>query len=183
MRLIALLAALSLALPAAAQTPSPKPAAQAKPSTPANAATAVKRPAPAKKPSKPAPPPAPVVVEEPEPQDIEVERMAVVPMVLRGESKCEFGNLVQVVEHPSLPGRFLLEFRGIKHVLTPQPTTTGVVRLEDKRSGLVWLQVPIKSMLMDGRRGQRLVDNCLHETQAAEVAAMQGAPQQPSALQ
>lgn len=152
-----LLALLALALPLTL-------AAQPQPSKASNP-TATKRPA-AKKPAKPVPPP----VEVAEPGEIEPERMAVVPMVLRGESSCEFGHKVHVVEHPSLPGRFLLEYRGIKHVLTPQPTTTGVVRLEDKRSGMIWLQVPVKSMLMDGRRGQRLADNCMHAAQTAEVA-------------
>lgn len=166
MRLPVALLALLFALPllAEAQT-APKPA---KP--------AVKRSSKAKRP--PAPPPEPA--EPVEPVEIEAERMAVVPMVLRGESSCEFGHKVQVVEHPSLPGRFLLEYRGIKHVLTPQPTTTGVVRLEDKRTGMIWLQVPVKSMLMDGKRGQRLADNCMHAAQTVEV---QTAPVEPSALQ
>ncbi len=175
MRPAATLTALLLALPlmAGAQTPPAKTGAK-----PAAARPAAKKPVKPAKPAKPAP-----VVEAPEPEEIEPERMAVVPMVLRGESSCEFGNKVQVVEHPSLPGRFLLEYRGIKHVLTPQPTTTGVVRLEDKRTGMIWLQVPIKSMLMDSRRGQRLADNCMHAVQSAEVAAGQQLPQEPSALQ
>lgn len=167
--LLAPLLLLSFAAPllANAQTPSAKPAK-----------AVTKKVAAKKKPAKPAAP-----VEAPEPSEIEPERMAVVPMVLRGESSCEFGNKVQVVEHPSLPGRFLLEYRGIKHVLTPQPTTTGVVRLEDKRTGMIWLQVPIKSMLMDSRRGQRLADNCMHATQMAELSASEQRPPEQSALQ
>jgi hypothetical protein len=126
---------------------------------------------PATKATKPAKRPAPAPVVE-EPAEIDTERMSVAPMVLRGESQCEFKQKIQLTEHPTLPGRFLLEYNNLKYVLTPQPTTTGVIRLEDKRTGLVWLQVPVKSMLMDTKKGQRLVDNCMHSAQVAEVEAM-----------
>lgn len=115
-------------------------------------------------------PAAEPVIEEP--AEIDTERMAVAPQVLRGDSQCEFKQKISLTEHPTLPGRFLLEYNGLKHVLTPQPTTTGVIRLEEKRSGIVWLQVPIKSMLMDSKKGQRLADNCMHAAQVAEVDAM-----------
>jgi hypothetical protein len=111
-----------------------------------------------------------------EPAELDVDRMAVAPMVLQGETKCEFGQRFDIKPHPSLPGRFLLQHRGINHVLTPQPTTTGVVRLEDKRTGFVWLQVPVKSMLMDAKKGQRIADNCMHPAQVAETEAAQAPP-------
>lgn len=173
MRLLISLLPLLFAAPLLAN-PAPAPA-----KSPAKQAAkpAAKKPV-ARKPAAVAPAP-----EVAEPEQIGEELMAVVPMVLRGESSCEFGHKVQVVEHPSLPGRFLLEYRGIKHVLTPQPTTTGVVRLEDRRTGMIWLQVPVKSMLMDGRRGQRLADNCMHATQMAEVQANEQLPPALSALQ
>jgi len=161
-RIAVLLISLFVALPLLAEAQAPASKSASKPATKARSAKA----------KKPLPPPVPA-----EPEEIEPERMAVVPMVLRGESQCEFGHKIQVIEHPSLPGRFLLEYRGIKHVLTPQPTTTGVIRLEDKRSGMIWLQVPVKSMLMDGKKGQRLADNCMHAEQLAEV---QAAPQATS---
>lgn len=151
--LLALLCTLTPAL-ALSQTPTPpkaKPVAKAA----------------AKRAAKPAPEP---VVEEP--AEIDTDRMAVAPMVLRGASQCEFKQQIHLTEHPTLPGRFLLEYNKLKYVLTPQPTTTGVIRLEDKRTGLVWLQVPVKSMLMDTKKGQRLIDNCMHEAQTAEVDAM-----------
>lgn len=181
MRLFIALLALALPLTLAAQTAptSASSKSSVKSAAKPTAKSPAKRPALSKKAAKPVAAPVDVA----EPGEIEPERMAVVPMVLRGESSCEFGHKVQVVEHPSLPGRFLLEYRGIKHVLTPQPTTTGVVRLEDKRSGMIWLQVPVKSMLMDSRRGQRLADNCMHATQTAELTATQQTPPEQSALQ
>jgi hypothetical protein len=159
--LCSLLASTVVLTQAQAQTPPTKPA--------------VKTSTKASKPAKPK--------EPQEPAELDAERMAVAPMVLHGESKCEFGQRFDLKVHPSLPGRFLLQHRGINHVLTPQPTTTGVVRLEDKRTGYLWLQVPIKSMLMDGKKGQRIADNCMHPTQMAEVAATEAIQAQPSSAQ
>jgi hypothetical protein len=107
-----------------------------------------------------------------EPAEIDADRLAMAPLVLQGESTCDVGQKVSVKEHPTLPGRFQLKLQGKEHVLTPLPTTTGVVRLENKRTGLVWLQVPVKSMLMDSKKGQRLADGCMHPSQMAEIEAM-----------
>lgn len=61
--------------------------------------------------------------------------------------------------------------------MLPRETATGAVRLEDPDNGIVWLQIPAKSMLMNARRGQRLVDNCLHAEQRAAVATVTEAGQ------
>jgi hypothetical protein len=37
---------------------------------------------------------------------------------------------------------------------------SGALRYEHAESGLVWLMIPSKSMLLDGKRGQRLADAC-----------------------
>ena len=153
---IALSFVLALALGSAAGAQ-----AQAPSTASASAPTKAGKPARALKASKPKP-----EVEAPEPESLEEERMAVAPMVLIGDSQCEFGQRISLRPHPTLAGRFLLEHRGLKHVLTPLPTTTGVVRLEERRTGMVWLQVPVKSMLMDGKKCQRVADNCMHPTQA-----------------
>ena len=58
-----------------------------------------------------------------------------------------------------------LEVEGKKYLLAPEPTTTGAVRLEDKKAGVVWLQIANKSMLMNAKIGQRMVDECIHPTQ------------------
>lgn len=160
MRIAVLLIALTLPLTGVAQS-------QTTPARPAVKPTAVKvTKGQAKALARPSAEP-----DTAEPVELDAERLAVAPLVLQGEASCEFGNKVHVKEHPTLRGRFQLMFRGLMHTLTPHPTTTGVVRLEDKRSGLVWLQVPIKSMLMDSKKGQRVVDNCMHPTQLAEVAS------------
>jgi hypothetical protein len=118
---------------------------------------------------KPAPAPAPVVDED---AALSEEQLAVAPRVHQGEAQCEFNQKVHLSPHPDKPGRFRLQFNKMVYTLAPEPTTTGAVRLEDKRAGVVWLQIPSKSMLMNAKIGQRMVDACLHPEQlpVAEAA-------------
>jgi len=95
------------------------------------------------------------------------EQLAVAPHVHAGEANCEFKSKVSVTPHPEQPGRFNLQFGRTIYNMAPEPTTTGAVRLEDKQAGVVWLQIPAKSMLMNTRIGQRLVDGCQHAEQVA----------------
>ncbi len=39
-------------------------------------------------------------------------------------------------------------------------TQTGALRLEDKTSGLTWISIPGKSMLLDTKQGRQLANEC-----------------------
>jgi hypothetical protein len=39
-------------------------------------------------------------------------------------------------------------------------TQTGALRLEDKASGLTWITIPGKSMLLDTKQGKQLANDC-----------------------
>lgn len=93
------------------------------------------------------------------------EQMASADRVLQGSNACEFNQTVDVAEAPEKKGYFHLMFKGKRYTMAPEPTTTGAIRLEDKLNGLVWLQIANKSMLMNSRIGQRMVDNCVHAAQ------------------
>jgi hypothetical protein len=81
--------------------------------------------------------------------------------VMVGTAKCEFSEEVQVAADSSKPGHFLLRHKQQQFNMVPVETTTGAVRLEDKRQGVMWLQIPSKSMLMNTRIGQRMIDDCV----------------------
>ena len=70
------------------------------------------------------------------------------------------------------PGYFTLTLEGAPSRMRPGETATGAVRREDPGAGVVWLQIPTKSMLMNTRRGQRMVDNCLHSEQRIAASAV-----------
>jgi len=114
--------------------------------------------------TKPAKAVTPVaVVEEPLTQ----AQLDVAPRVFTGRAACEFSQTVDVKAVEGKPGYFKVAFGKASYTMTPQETTTGAVRLEDRKAGVVWLQIPAKSMLMDMRAGHRLVDACQHAEQRA----------------
>jgi hypothetical protein len=112
----------------------------------------------ADKPAKPA---------KPEFSALSSEQINTAGRVLTGQSKCEFDQSVHVAAVPNQKGWFNVEYKGKSYLMAPETTTTGAVRLEDKRAGMMWLQIANKSMLMNSKIGQRMVDNCVHPGQRA----------------
>ena len=96
---------------------------------------------------------------------LSAEQLATAERVLVGQSRCEFDQSVNVAPLPDRKGHFNVEFKGKSYTMVPEATTTGAVRLEDKKAGMMWLQIANKSMLMDTKAGQRVVDGCVHEKQ------------------
>jgi hypothetical protein len=95
------------------------------------------------------------------------EQLTTADRVLVGQSRCEFEQAVNVAAVPNQKGWFNVEFKGKSYMMAPEATTTGAVRLEDKKNGMMWLQIANKSMLMNSKIGQRMVDNCVHPSQKA----------------
>jgi hypothetical protein len=86
--------------------------------------------------------------------------------VLTGKVQCEFDQAVDIAPVNGKAGHFNVGYKGKTYTMVPEATTTGAVRLEDKKAGMMWLQIANKSMLMNTRAGQRMVDNCKHPSQA-----------------
>ncbi|WP_293994637.1 hypothetical protein [Sphaerotilus sp.] len=120
----------------------------------ASATTKKAKPAHAAQPAQPAPL-----------ADLSEEQLANAERVLTGAQACEFNQTIAVEGAPEKAGYFHIVFKGKKYLLAPEPTTTGAVRLEDKKAGVVWLQIANKSMLMNAKIGQRMVDECIHPSQ------------------
>lgn len=114
----------------------------------------------------PAPPPKP----EPAPEPLSEQQLEVATRVQIGSVDCEFEQKVELLAVAEQPGLFHLRHGGKRYTMVPQPTSSGAVRLEDAKAGIVWLQIPAKSMLMNTRIGQRMVDNCQNAAQLADQA-------------
>lgn len=108
-------------------------------------------------------------------QRISEAQLTVADRVLTGDAACEFGQQVSVTPLAGHRGHFKVQHKKAVYTMVPEDTTTGAVRLEDKKAGMVWLQIPSKSMLMNARVGQRVVDGCVHPEQRAAVSAAEGA--------
>jgi hypothetical protein len=161
-RFSTLSAALALSVFAAgamaqAAAPAAKPAA----TKPATAKPAAKPAAkPVSKAAKAAPVAAAAAAVAMSPSQLETAKR-----VHTGACACEFDQQVNVDPIDGKPGMFKVAHKGQNYTMVPEDTTTGAVRLEDKKAGVMWLQIANKSMLMNTRAGSRMVDNCVHAAQ------------------
>jgi hypothetical protein len=96
-------------------------------------------------------------------------QLEIASRVMTGNAKCEFDQQVSVQPLDGKPGHFKVGFKNATYTMVPQETTTGAVRLEDRKNGIVWIQIPAKSMMLNQKIGQRMVDSCTHSQQRASL--------------
>jgi len=106
--------------------------------------------------------------------------LAIAEQVHVGRIPCELGAFVTVDADKKMPGYFDIQAKAFKYRMSPVPTRTGVIRLEDQKSGAVWLQLDNKSMLMNQKLGTRLADECMSPAQLVMAEAIKLNP--PSSL-
>lgn len=155
---------LCAALPALAQNtpakPTTKPAAKAAAAKPAKAA-------PAKK--TPPPPPEPVLADADEAQLAAAERAYL------GDYVCEFKETVLIEKHPKTAGYIDIRWQKYRFTMKPVLSSTGALRLEDVTGRTLMIQIANKSMLLDTKIGQRILDDCVHPEQARLIAEARAA--------
>lgn len=98
--------------------------------------------------------------------------LAIAERVQVGTLPCELGASVSLTADPKAPGYFDVHGKNFKFRMFPVPTTTGAIRLEDRKSGAVWLQLANKSMLMNQKLGVRMADECVSPAQVAVAESM-----------
>jgi hypothetical protein len=111
-----------------------------------------------------APPPPPVV-----PNAADGERLLAAEVTLVGPFHCEMNQLLTVSRNTQYDGYIDVEFAKKKYMMKPVRSTTGAVRLEEVSGGMLMVQIPSKSMMMDTKIGQRVVDGCQNDEQRKEV--------------
>lgn len=139
----------------------------AKPAAPAAKPAA----APAKKASKAAPKAPPAEVPLPA---ADADQLKAAAMTHIGAYQCELGQAVELTVNPKYEGYVDVAFKKAKYTMKPVLSSTGALRLEDVKGQTLMIQIAYKSMLMDVKVGQRLVDDCVHEKQAAAKKAAEG---------
>jgi len=98
------------------------------------------------------------------------EQLLAADAVLVGAVSCELKQSVHLRAVDGRPGHFELTHKQARYTLVPEVTRTGAIRLEDRQAGMVWLQIPAKSMLLNTKMGRREVDGCMHPMQIAQAA-------------
>lgn len=74
--------------------------------------------------------------------------------------RCEQGKRVTVVHKKEQRDVITLRWNNKDHELKREATTTGANRFEDKKAGLVWINIPAKSILLDAKKGRQLANEC-----------------------
>jgi hypothetical protein len=90
---------------------------------------------------------------------------------LFGKYDCEFDQKIDVGMNSRTPGYVDVKYKNSVFTMKPVLSSTGALRLEDVTGRTLMLQIANKSMLMDTKIGQRLVDGCIHPEQAKFNAA------------
>lgn len=98
--------------------------------------------------------------------------LAIAERVDVGSLPCELGASVSLTADTKAPGYFDVHGKNFKYRMFPVATTTGAIRLEDRKSGAVWLQLANKSMLMNQKAGVRMADECMSPVQVAVAERM-----------
>jgi hypothetical protein len=109
------------------------------------------------------------------------EQVSIAQIVQTGRINCELGQSVTITPDARTQGAFDLSFAGRTYDVVPVPSKTGAIRLENARSGIVYMQLANKSMLLNEREGRRMADDCISSSQQA-VAAQMKAQNTPSVL-
>jgi len=84
---------------------------------------------------------------------------------------CELGDKITVYTNPGDADHIAIRWKNRLHRLHKVPTTTGAIRFENRRYGLVWIDIPAKAMLLDSKKGEQLANECMDPAQAKVYAA------------
>jgi hypothetical protein len=134
------------------------------------AQTAAQKPAPLKPAAHHAPVPAaaPVALSD--------EQLSIAQIVTTGRISCADGHSVTITPDAKINGAFDIQFGNVKYDVVPVPAKSGAIRLEDRKTGIVFMQLANKSMLFNERAGKRLADDCISPDQQAVANQMKSQP-------
>ncbi len=96
-------------------------------------------------------------------------QLSLADRVLTGVAQCEMKEKVDIEKVEGHSGNFKLVFQHRTYIMVPEETTTGAIRLVDTGGAVVWVQIPRKSMLMNQKLHQRMIDDCEEDEQRIAV--------------
>jgi len=117
-----------------------------------------------KAPAKAVPPPPPPLAEA------DADQLAATEMAHLGTYDCEFKQSVSITRNTT-PGYLDVMWQKFVFTMKPVLSSTGALRMEDVTGRTLMIQIGNKSMLMDTKVGQRLVDECVHPKQREAIEA------------
>lgn len=77
-----------------------------------------------------------------------------------GTYRCDMGQRVEVQRSADDANLIQISWTGKRYRLARNPSHSGLPRFEDSGSGLVWIDLPWKSILLDGESNKPLASDC-----------------------
>lgn len=103
--------------------------------------------------------PAPIAREAVPAAGTQVNPQLAIP-VASGGYRCELNARVDIKTDSRDANRIDVGWKGQRYSLVRHDSYSGLPRFEDKSSQLVWVVLPWKGLLLDGRSGQPLANEC-----------------------
>jgi hypothetical protein len=137
----------------------------------AGAADAPAKPAAkAKGKGKVAPAPAALTVPDAQPDQVKAAEL-----VFYGPYDCEFQQTVNITQSQKYSGYVDVKHGAKAWLMKPVLSSTGAIRLEDVRGETLMVQIASKSMLLNVKSAQRIVDDCISPKQREMIAEAKAA--------
>ncbi|MEO6362853.1 MAG: hypothetical protein ABIO71_06465 [Caldimonas sp.] len=148
-------------------------------SLPASAADAPAKPA-AKRTTKAPVKKAAAAREAPVP-DASPEQVEAAELVYYGLYDCEFKQTVEITQSPKHSAYVDVKAGKGGWLMKPVLSSTGALRLEDVRGETLMVQIASKSMLLNVKTAQRIVDDCVSPKQRELIEEAKAARAQEAA--
>lgn len=87
------------------------------------------------------------------------------------EYACELNNKVTIYTNEKDSGHIALRWKNRVHRLERVGTTTGALRFENTKFGLIWIGIPSKGILLDSKLNRQLANECKNAEQAKPLVA------------
>jgi hypothetical protein len=87
------------------------------------------------------------------------------------EYSCELNNKVAIYRNPMDDSHIALRWQNRLRRMDKVGTTTGAQRYENTKTGLVWIGIPSKGILLDSKQGRQLANECKDAEQAKPAVA------------
>ena len=85
--------------------------------------------------------------------------------------QCDLGATVTIFHNADDNDYIALRYEKLLTRMKRVGTTTGANRFENKRSGLVWIGIPAKGILLDAKHGHQLANECKDADQLKPTTA------------
>jgi hypothetical protein len=119
---------------------------------------------------KAAPAPAAFTVPDAQPDQVKAAEL-----VFYGPYDCEFQQTVHITQSQKYSGYVDVKHGAKAWLMKPVLSSTGAIRLEDVRGETLMVQIASKSMLLNVRSAQRIVDDCVSPKQREMIAEAKAA--------